>query len=66
MQNINIVSFSKTLLEMLNATWNASENARLLNTKKFTNEYIDLVKTLNATQNTIAEHGHSVYVVCYL
>ena len=41
MQNINIVnvsktllvSFSKTMLEMLNATYNASKNARLPNTK---------------------------------
>ena len=33
MQNVNIVSFSKTLLETLNATYNASENVKLLNTK---------------------------------
>jgi len=33
MQNVNIVSFSKTLLEMLNVTENASESARLSNTK---------------------------------
>ena len=33
MKNINIVNVSKTLLEMLNATKNAIENARLPNTK---------------------------------
>ena len=32
MQNTNIVNVSKTLLETLNATENASENARLPNT----------------------------------
>jgi len=32
-QNVNIVSFSKILLETLNITSNARENARLPNTK---------------------------------
>jgi len=32
-QNDNIITFLKKLLEMLNATWNASENARLQNTQ---------------------------------
>ena len=33
MQNVNIVNVSKTQLETLNVTLNASENARLPNTK---------------------------------
>ena len=33
MQNVNIVSFSKMLLETLNAIQSASENAGLPNTK---------------------------------
>jgi len=33
MQNVNIVNVSKTLLEMLNATQNTSENTNLSNIK---------------------------------
>ena len=33
MQNVNIVNVLKTLLETLNATWNASENVSLPSTK---------------------------------
>jgi len=33
MQNVNIVSFSKMLPKMLNATLNINKNLKLLNTK---------------------------------
>ena len=57
MQNVNIINVSKTLFETLNATWNASENASLPNTKNLLiSIYLNLLKTLNATQNTITEH----------
>ena len=49
MQNINIVNVLKTL----NATENASENARLPNTKNLLISISTLVKTLNTTQNAI-------------
>ena len=60
MQNVNIFNVSKTLLETLNASLNASENARLPNTKNFLISVLTLVKTLNATQNAVAEHDLSV------
>ena len=35
MQNVNTISFSETLLKTLNATWNASQNTMLPNTKNY-------------------------------
>ena len=64
--NVNIVNVSKTLLETLNATWNANENASLPNIKNLLISILTLVKMLNATQNVIAEHSLSMNVGFFL
>ena len=46
---------------MLNTTLNASENARLPNTKNLLISVLTLIKTLNVIQNVVAEHGHSLF-----
>ena len=58
MPKVNTVTFSETLFETLNTTWNASQNAILMNTKNWLISVLFWSKYLNTTQNIIVEHGH--------
>ena len=57
MQTVNTISFSGTLLKMLNVTANASQNTMLPNIKRLPNECIVVVETPNATQNVVAKRA---------